>query len=153
MMRRALLLAALLLSGCPGETDKLFDFDGDLSPDNLDCAPEDPSVFPGSDDLWGDGNGLQLIQRLLAKLNLWQVMRTDLDALHAHWLGQLGRSDEDSWSPAFRRKAARLAVQLTLAASAARLESSLHTCAYEAVCSGLAWPIACCVNNRSLQAR
>ncbi len=45
------LLLLLLLAGCPTPT---YDFDGDGITDDLDCAPENPAVFPGADDVWGD---------------------------------------------------------------------------------------------------
>jgi len=54
-----LLLAALsfaLLAGCGGDDDdSIQDADGDGSLDESDCAPEDPLIFPGSDDPFGDG--------------------------------------------------------------------------------------------------
>ncbi len=31
--------------------DLAFDYDGDLSPDHLDCAPDDPAVHPGAEDI------------------------------------------------------------------------------------------------------
>ena len=51
-MQRALVLC-LVLMGCGG--DALPDFDGDLVPDSIDCAPTDAAVFQGAPDPWGDG--------------------------------------------------------------------------------------------------
>jgi hypothetical protein len=41
--------AAALLPGCPGDSD------GDGSPDSEDCRPEDPAIFPGAEEIAGDG--------------------------------------------------------------------------------------------------
>lgn len=40
----SLLAAAALLVGCPATG--MYDFDGDGSADNADCAPEDPEIHP-----------------------------------------------------------------------------------------------------------
>jgi hypothetical protein len=45
---------ALLLGGCP-TFGGVFDFDGDGVDDDDDCRPEDPMIFPGANDIWGDG--------------------------------------------------------------------------------------------------
>ncbi|MCP5024206.1 MAG: DUF1800 domain-containing protein [bacterium] len=66
------------------------------------------------DSLWNAGDGKALIENLLAKLSLWDVLRNDLESLHKLWLELLERDDEQDWPPAFRREAARLAVLLTL---------------------------------------
>ena len=49
----AVALVPLLLVGCVDKSS-LFDFDGDGFLDADDCGPEDPAVFPGSVDLYGD---------------------------------------------------------------------------------------------------
>ena len=46
-----MLLCSLAL-GCP---DSSFDFDGDRIPDDLDCDPDDATVFPGAPDDVGHG--------------------------------------------------------------------------------------------------
>ena len=49
-------LALLALFGAWGCAEPPgYDFDGDGSADVLDCGPEDPLVFPGAPDLFGDG--------------------------------------------------------------------------------------------------
>ena len=45
---------AWLTSGCR-EVASLHDLDGDGVEDAADCAPEDPDVFPGNDDPYGNG--------------------------------------------------------------------------------------------------
>ncbi|MBL4770520.1 MAG: DUF1800 domain-containing protein [Planctomycetes bacterium] len=85
----------------------------------VSALPHSPHPVHGTpamnfDALWKAGNGKALIESLLAKLSLWDVLRKDLDALHALWLELLERKNEDDWSPSFRRKAARLAVLLVL---------------------------------------
>ncbi len=45
-------LALCLISACDGSA---ADFDGDGTPDLEDCRPEDPEVYPGAPDPWGDG--------------------------------------------------------------------------------------------------
>ncbi len=51
-----LLLATVLLWGCsPGSSTSTFDFDEDGTVDAIDCAPEDPAIWPGAEDDWGDG--------------------------------------------------------------------------------------------------
>jgi len=54
LLRGVLAPIALLLAGC-GNSNVLYDFDGDGVLDDRDCAPEDPNVSPNqtSDD-WGD---------------------------------------------------------------------------------------------------
>ena len=53
-LRPLLLILLLLLVGCPGVARE-FDFDGDGTDDNEDCAPEDPAIHPGADDPFGVG--------------------------------------------------------------------------------------------------
>ena len=48
-----LVLIALLIAGCPGSG--LLDSDGDGASDAEDCAPDDPTIYPGADDLENDG--------------------------------------------------------------------------------------------------
>ncbi len=48
-----LALALLALVGCTTITD--LDYDGDGYDDDVDCAPQDPRIFPGADDPFGDG--------------------------------------------------------------------------------------------------
>ena len=48
----ALVLVPATLSGC--RNPNLYDFDGDGSPDIEDCAPEDPEIYPGAPDAYGD---------------------------------------------------------------------------------------------------
>ncbi len=60
---RSSLLVALVCSaiavlggasaGC--RNPNLYDFDGDGSIDSEDCAPQDPTIFPGAPDPYGDG--------------------------------------------------------------------------------------------------
>jgi hypothetical protein len=50
-----LLGVLVVLSACGRETDALFDFDGDGSLDEDDCAPSDSEIYPGAADLPGDG--------------------------------------------------------------------------------------------------
>ena len=54
MKGTACLIALLLLLGCPA-IEQRFDFDGDGVEDQLDCAPEDPAIYPDADDPYGDG--------------------------------------------------------------------------------------------------
>ena len=58
-MKRILLLFLLTLGlgGCPGggPDPTLVDYDGDGTLDDFDCAPEDPAVYPGAFDTYGDG--------------------------------------------------------------------------------------------------
>lgn len=49
-MRRLPFFLILLLA-CSGSDD----FDGDGVLDQVDCAPEDPAIFQGASDTWGDG--------------------------------------------------------------------------------------------------
>ncbi len=48
------LAVAWLFAGC-GAGEVLYDFDGDGALDGDDCAPGDPSIYPGAEDLCGDG--------------------------------------------------------------------------------------------------
>ena len=56
-MRHAFLLLLLLaaLVGCPSTEPEVVDFDGDGVPDEQDCAPADPTVYPGAVEIVGDG--------------------------------------------------------------------------------------------------
>jgi hypothetical protein len=45
----------LLGLACNDEVEAEFDFDGDGVDDKDDCAPEDPAVYPGATDYYGDG--------------------------------------------------------------------------------------------------
>ena len=56
MLRGLLLLIVLAVpaAACSGGEQR-FDFDGDGSEDAVDCAPEDPSSYPGAEDPYGDG--------------------------------------------------------------------------------------------------
>jgi hypothetical protein len=47
--------AALGAWGCASEGGGQTDFDGDRSPDALDCDPADPATYPGAPDPYGDG--------------------------------------------------------------------------------------------------
>ncbi len=49
----ALALLSLLAAACAGT--ELYDFDGDGTSDALDCAPEDSTIHPLADDLYGNG--------------------------------------------------------------------------------------------------
>ena len=59
-MRRLIHLLALivLVPACRGPAAAWFDYDGDGSPDHIDCAPRDPDVHPAAIDLVGDGRDL-----------------------------------------------------------------------------------------------
>ena len=50
-----LTISTSLLIGCPDEAVNEFDFDGDGVYDAEDCAPEDADIYPGADDVFGDG--------------------------------------------------------------------------------------------------
>lgn len=49
-----IVLALLLSAGCAPTARRGLDFDGDGTPDDLDCGPEDPLTHPGAVDPWGD---------------------------------------------------------------------------------------------------
>ena len=51
---RFALLAVLLGPGCP-EGEQKYDFDGDGVEDQVDCAPEDATIYPGAEDDPTDG--------------------------------------------------------------------------------------------------
>ena len=46
---------AILLVACGQPTSPLYDLDGDGALDADDCAPEDPNIFFGASDPYGDG--------------------------------------------------------------------------------------------------
>jgi len=52
MNRIPLFLLGLLVFGCGGSSTN--DFDGDGFPDSVDCAPADPSIFAGADEVCDD---------------------------------------------------------------------------------------------------
>ena len=52
-MLRWLLLLVVFLAACSAATE--FDFDGDGWDDDQDCAPEDPSIYPGAEDRVDNG--------------------------------------------------------------------------------------------------
>ena len=53
------LMAVAMLTGCfyisKGEFDDAWDRDGDGFPNDEDCAPDDPRIYPGAPDPRGDG--------------------------------------------------------------------------------------------------
>ena len=49
----ATLFLGLMLVGCPNTG--LYDFDGDGSADDVDCAPEDPAIHSLADEICDDG--------------------------------------------------------------------------------------------------
>ena len=54
--RTVVFLVALagVLASCSSGTTTLFDFDGDGSLDEDDCAPDDPAVYPDAEDIFAD---------------------------------------------------------------------------------------------------
>ena len=59
LMRAGGLLTLAMLSSCfyisKKEYDSAWDRDGDGFPNDEDCAPDDPRIFPGAPDPRGDG--------------------------------------------------------------------------------------------------
>ncbi len=51
-------LFVLPLTGCPDASPTYFDYDGDTSPDAVDCGPADPTIYPGAPDPFDSESGV-----------------------------------------------------------------------------------------------